>query len=56
MKKNYLSVDIGGTNVKFAELDNADILLSMKKLRRNMKRMHFCTILTKSWLNMLKRV
>ena len=22
MKKNYLSIDIGGTNVKYAELDN----------------------------------
>lgn len=23
MKKNYLSIDIGGTNVKYAELNNA---------------------------------
>lgn len=30
MKKNYLSVDIGGTNVKFAELDNAGHIIEQE--------------------------
>lgn len=33
MKKNYLSVDIGGTNVKFAELDNAGHIIEHEKIK-----------------------
>lgn len=29
--KNYLSIDIGGTNVKYAELDNAGQIIKKKK-------------------------
>lgn len=33
MKKNYLSIDIGGTNVKYAELDNAGQLIEKGKIK-----------------------
>lgn len=33
MKKNYLSIDIGGTNVKFAELDNAGNIIEHGKIK-----------------------
>lgn len=33
MKKNYLSIDIGGTNVKFAELDNAGQIIEHEKIK-----------------------
>lgn len=33
MKKNYLSIDIGGTNVKYAELDNAGNIVEQGKIK-----------------------
>ena len=30
--KNYLSIDIGGTNVKYAELDNAGQIIKKEKV------------------------
>lgn len=33
MKKNYLSIDIGGTNVKYAELDNAGNIIEQGKIK-----------------------
>ncbi|MFV9753665.1 ROK family protein [Lactobacillus gasseri] len=33
MKKNYLSIDIGGTNVKYAELNNAGNIIEQGKIK-----------------------
>ena len=33
MKKNYLSIDIGGTNVKYAELDNGGHIIEEGKIK-----------------------
>lgn len=33
MKKNYLSIDIGGTNVKYAELNNAANIIEQGKIK-----------------------
>ncbi len=34
--KNYLSIDIGGTNVKYAELDNAGQIIKKIRSKRSM--------------------
>ncbi|WP_282805825.1 ROK family protein [Lactobacillus isalae] len=41
MKKNYLSIDIGGTNVKYAELDNAGNILEQGKIKTSHNKEQF---------------
>ena len=41
MKKNYLSIDIGGTNVKYAELDNAGNIIEQGKIKTAHKKDQF---------------
>jgi len=41
MKKNYLSIDIGGTNVKYAELDNGGHIIEEGKIKTSKKRISF---------------
>lgn len=38
MKKNYLSIDIGGTNVKYAELDNGGHIIEEGKIKTSQKK------------------
>ena len=39
--KNYLSVDIGGTNVKFAELNNAGQILEKYRIKTSHQKNEF---------------
>lgn len=41
MKKNYLSIDIGGTNVKYAELNNAGNIIEQGKIKTSHKKDEF---------------
>lgn len=41
MKKNYLSIDIGGTNVKYAELNNAGQIIEQGKIKTSHKKEKF---------------
>lgn len=41
--KNYLSVDIGGTNVKFAELNNAGQIIEKSKIKTSHEKAEFLT-------------
>ena len=41
MKKNYLSIDIGGTNVKYAELDNAGNIVEQSKIKTSHEKDEF---------------
>lgn len=41
MKKNYLSIDIGGTNVKYAELDNVGNIIEQGKIKTSHKKINF---------------
>lgn len=41
MKKNYLSIDIGGTNVKYAELDNGGHIIEEGKIKTSQKKDQF---------------
>ncbi|MDH5101258.1 ROK family protein [Lactobacillus kefiranofaciens] len=41
MKKNYLSIDIGGTNVKYAELDNSGQIIEQGKIKTVLEKEQF---------------
>lgn len=41
MKKNYLSIDIGGTNVKYAELNNSGQIIERGKIKTVLKKEQF---------------
>lgn len=41
MMKNYLSIDIGGTNVKYAELNNAGQIIDQGKIKTSHKKEEF---------------
>lgn len=41
MKKNYLSINIGGTNVKYAELDNSGQIIEQGKIKTVLEKEQF---------------